>query len=92
MVPELITLGMLSAAFLPSEHSQQIVHRDRAHFGRELGHGADDRALLHQVHRLLGAVHRQDLDAGAVGVSDGLKDASSITSEALKIPPTVLLA
>src|SRR5580698_3341132 len=58
-------LGESIGRLLAVEHLEEILHRDGAHFDRELSHRADDGALFHQVHRFLGAVYRQDLYAAA---------------------------
>src|ERR1700691_3603512 len=68
-------LGDAVGGLLSSEHGHQVFNRDWTHLARKLSHGTHNGALFYEVHRLLGPVDRQDLDASAVGVASGLEDA-----------------
>src|ERR1700722_3899649 len=68
-------LGDAVGGLRSAQDCEQILNRDWTHLAGELSHGPHDGALFHEVHRLLGSVDRQDLDAGAVGVASGLEDA-----------------
>src|ERR1700677_1007051 len=68
-------LGDAVGGLLSSEHGDQVFNRDWAHFSWKLSHSSHNSALFHKIHRLLGSVDRQDLDAGAVGVAGALEDA-----------------